>query len=155
MNSTVRLPEQPNGRKLIKEGKRAALSQLLVARVFIGIVLFFNVQCALVFIGMPGSYIQSFNLQGASGILLVQALGILFLMWNVPYVVALIDPQKHRLSLVEAIIMQAIGLIGETSLLILSPASVGNLRNSLIRFILFDSLGLLCLFLGAWASRKK
>ncbi len=49
-------------------------------------------------------------------------MGVLFLMWNVPYAVALWHPLRHRISLYEALAMQAIGLLGESLIyLSLSP----------------------------------
>ncbi len=155
MNVTVRLPENRNNRRVAQENKRASANRLLVARILIGIVLFLNLQCALVFIGTPDSYAQGFGLSGAIGNVMVQALGVLFVMWNVPYAFALLHPQKNRLSLLEAVIMQSIGLAGEASLLIFSPGVSADIYRSITRFIFFDSLGLVLLLLASWFARHR
>ncbi|HNT55261.1 MAG TPA: hypothetical protein PKG95_11150, partial [Anaerolineaceae bacterium] len=72
----------------------------------------------------------------------------LFLMWNVPYGVALAHPVRWRVSLYEALAMQAIGLIGESLLLASFPAGHPVIAASVSRFILFDGIGLAAL-LGA------
>ena len=61
-------------------------------------------------------------------------MGVLFLMWNVPYAVALWHPVRHRVSLYEAVAMQTIGLIGE-SLILWSlggahPVAAGSVTRS-------------------------
>lgn len=124
------------------------ISRLWLARLLIGIVFFFNVQCAVVFLVAPQVYAPGFELAGASGEGMVRGMGILFLMWNVPYAVALWHPLKHRLSLVEAFLMQAIGVVGESLLLLGLEPGHEILRQSVARFILFDGLGL-ALLLGA------
>jgi hypothetical protein len=63
-------------------------------------------------------------------------------MWNVPYAVALSHPLKRRVSLVEALVMQAIGVFGETLLLLELPPGHPALVDSVGRFILFDGIGL-------------
>ena len=71
-------------------------------------------------------------------------------MWNVPYAVALIHPLRYRVSLYEATAMQAIGLLGETLILISLPLGHSILQASLMRFITFDGAGLVLLLLAIW-----
>lgn len=125
-------------------GLRLWLSRLLIA-----VVLFFNVQCALAFLISPQLYAPGFELSGAAGEGMLRGMGVLFLMWNVPYAVALSHPVRRRVSLVEALAMQAIGLAGESLLLLGLEQGHALLRASVGRFILFDGLGLL-LLAGAW-----
>ncbi|MGB6422535.1 MAG: hypothetical protein WBF05_11915, partial [Anaerolineales bacterium] len=80
-------------------------------------------------------------------------IGLLFLMWNVPYFAAVLDPMKNRVSLYEATIMQAIGLVGETLLLLSLPVGHQALHNTIRRFILFDAVGLVLLLLTVWVTR--
>lgn len=122
--------------------------RLWLSRLLIGIVFFFNVQCAVVFLAAPQLYATGFELAGAPGEGMVRGMGILFLMWNVPYAVALWHPLRHRLSLLEALAMQAIGVLGESLLLLNLEAGHAVLRQSVERFILFDAVGL-GLLLGA------
>jgi hypothetical protein len=75
-------------------------------------------------------------------------------MWNVPYVVAVINPVKYRISLYEAIAMQCIGLVGESLILWGIPQKHIVLRASIWRFIFFDGAGLIALVIAAWIIRK-
>ncbi len=79
---------------------------------------------------------------------MIQGLGLLFLMWNIPYVVAVINPQKYVVSLIEAVIMQAIGVIGESILLMAIPLKYALLHTSVTRFIVFDGSGLILLIIA-------
>ena len=124
-------------------------------RLLIAVVFFFNVQCALLFMIDPAAYAASFELSGVAGGAIVRAMGILFLMWNVPYFVALLDPVKHRVSLFEAVVMQAIGLSGETILLLALPSGHTALQATALRFILFDGGGLVLLIIAACISCRK
>ena len=124
---------------------RRPISKLLLPRVMILAVLVINLQCALAFIVNPLAYAASFELVGEPGRAAVIGIGILFLMWQVPYVFALLHPKKNYRSLVEAVLMQAIGLVGEWFLLRSVPAANAMLRG----FVLFDAAGLLLLLLAA------
>lgn len=126
-----------------------------VGRVLIGLVLFFNVQCALLFLIAPERYAPGFELQGVVGNGMVRALGILFLMWNVPYVIALAEPVRWRMSLYEAVAMQSIGLLGETLLLGTFPPGLVAVRESVTRFIIFDGAGLLFLLLALLLTMQR
>jgi hypothetical protein len=107
---------------------------MLIARILIGLVFLANIQCALVFLINPSSYIYGFGLEGAAGEQIVRALGLLFVMWNVPYAFALTNPVRHRISLIEAIIMQTVGLIGETSILLIGGPYPLPIESTLERF---------------------
>ena len=124
-------------------------------RILIGVVLFINVQSALAFFFNPGIYAPWYELQGTVGDATIRGFGVLFLMWNIPYFFALIHPQKYRISLIEAIAMQAIGLFGESFILGTLPAEHAILRGSILRFIAFDGGGLVALILAAWITHTK
>lgn len=128
---------------------------LLIARILIGIVTFFNLQCAAVFLVYPTRYAPAFEVSGVPGASFVSALGILFLMWNVPYLFALTNPLKYRTSLIQAVIMQAIGLAGESILFLNTPASHALLRQTTLRFIIFDGGGLFLLLLAFLITHKS
>ncbi len=121
---------------------------LWLVRLLIGLVLFVNIQCALAFLCQPAKYAPSFELEGDISETMLRGMGVLFLMWNVPYALAAWHPRRHRTSLLEALAMQAIGLLGETALLLLLPPGHEPLRATATRFIVFDGLGLVFL-LGA------
>lgn len=124
-----------------------------LARVLIGAVFLVNVQCALAFLLWPEKFAPSFETGGAAGEAMVRGLGVLFLMWNVPYAVALWHPIRHRDFLIAALAMQAIGLLGETLIYASLPVTSAILRASILRFIIFDGLGLLALLAAAWLVR--
>ena len=76
-------------------------------------------------------------------------------MWNVPYVVALVNPIKYRTSLFEAIVMQSIGLVGESFILGTLPSEYWILRSSILRFIIFDGAGLIALIGAARLTKTS
>jgi hypothetical protein len=125
-----------------------------LARTAIGVVLFFNLECAMAFLWAPQDFTPGFELQGAAGSAAMRGMGILFLMWNVPYLFAAWQPNRHRLSLYEALIMQTIGVIGESLLLWSLNGGHLALTLSMTRFIAFDAGGLLLLCLAAWITHE-
>jgi hypothetical protein len=124
-------------------------------RILIGFVLFFNLQCAIAFIIRPDLYVGGFELQGALGEAVVRSMGVLFLMWNVPYTLAFWNPARFRVSLCEAVIMQLIGVAGESAVLWLLPERYAIARSSILRFITFDTIGLAALAAAAWITRRR
>lgn len=128
--------------------------RLWISRLLIAIVTAWNLQAAIIFVVSPQSFVHAYELSGAAGEAAVRGVGILFLMWNVPYVFAALHPIRFRLGLVCALLMQLIGLLGES--FILSSLSVENevLRSSVLRFIIFDGTGLVLLFF-AWLLTQK
>jgi len=128
--------------------------RLWLSRVLIGVVFGWNVQCGLVFILWPEAYAPGFELQGIPGAAMLRGMGVLFLMWNVPYAVALWNPLRHRVSLYQAVAMQTIGLAGETLLLVTLPGYHALMQASAQRFIAFDGGGLMLLLLAAWVVWK-
>lgn len=130
------------------------IMRLWISRLLIGIVTAWNLQAALVFMLSPALFIRSFELSGTGGETALRGMGVLFLMWNVPYIAALLHPLRHRLALVLAASMQFIGLAGESYILSTLPIQHTALRSSIMRFIGFDGAGLVLLAAAAWISRK-
>lgn len=133
---------------------RSPAMRLWAARVLIGAVFLWNVQCALAFLAAPAAYAPGFELSGATGEAVVRGLGVLFLMWNVPYAVALWHPARRRVSLYEALAMQAIGVVGESLILAALPVAHAVARASIARFVAFDGAGLVALALAACLVRR-
>lgn len=129
--------------------KKKEFARLLFPRVLIFSVLAMNLQCALIYIFNPLPYMAPFELSGEPGRAAVIGIGILFVMWQVPYVFALVHPLRNRRSLVEAVVMQGIGLVGETLLFRTIPLTNSVLRASILRFIFFDASGLFLLIVAA------
>ena len=135
--------------------KTAGAGRNKFARLLIGLVIFFNLQAAILFIIIPAAYSAGFEVGGVVGEKLVQGMGILFLMWNVPYIYALIDPIRHRTSLHQAIIMQAIGVAGETILWLTLPPGHHSMQSTVVRFAIFDGSGLIGLWVALWITRAR
>jgi hypothetical protein len=119
--------------------------RLWTARLLIAVVVAWNLECALVFFLNPGWYAPGFELAGVPGEAAVRGFAVLFVMWNIPYLVALWRPQRNRVSLWEALVMQVIGVIGESLILFSLPPTNAILRRSLLRFIAFDGAGVVAL----------
>jgi hypothetical protein len=136
------------------ENKKLDL-RLWVARLLIAVVVAWNLECALVFLLSPAVYAPGFELIGTPGAAAVRGFAVLFLMWNIPYLVALWQPCLNRRSLWEALSMQSVGVIGESLILFSIPAGHALLQASLLRFIAFDAAGVLLLSLALFISRSK
>lgn len=126
-----------------------------IARLLIGLVLAWNVQAALAFLIWPSSFVWAYELSGVAGEAAIRGVGVLFLMWNVPYVPALWHPIRYRLALVLAWTMQLVGLAGETLILVSLPSGHVTLGTSVLRFIVFDAAGLVLLGIAWWLVRQE
>jgi hypothetical protein len=116
--------------------------RLWLARLMIVAVIAWNLQAAFIFLANPDAYAPAFELSGIPGAAAVRGIAVLFVMWNVPYLVACWQPHRYRLSLWEALVMQALGVLGETFILLSLPAGHTLLADSILRFIAFDAVGL-------------
>ena len=118
---------------------------LWLARLALAVVFFFNVSCALAFIARPEAYAPGFEVSGVAGEALVRGMGILFLMWNVTYPLAIWHPRRYRWLFLIVIVQQAIGLAGETWMLLTLPPSHTALAATGYRFVAFDGGGFVAL----------
>ena len=107
------------------------------------------------FIIKPDAFTWGFELNGETGQAIIQGLGVLFLMWHVPYVFAVWNPIKFRISLYEAILMQTIGVFGESFILVSLSDHHPTVQSTVLRFIAFDAFGLLALIVAAWITRQR
>jgi len=120
-----------------------------ISTILISLVCIVNIQAGLDFYFRPQFYTSAYELTGIPGQIAISGFGILFIMWNIPYIYALWNPIKNKTSLLQAIFMQFIGCIGETTLLFRLPEKIYPLlRSSILRFVIFDSIGLF-LLIGA------
>jgi len=134
---------------MLRKTPRIGLTRLLI-----GLVLTINLQCSISFLFNATRYAPVYELVGIPGEVAIQGFGILFLMWNVPYVVALYHPLNYRTSLFEAVLMQFVGLIGETFIYIGLPSGYPSLRDAISLFIIFDGLGLILLVIAFLLTMK-
>lgn len=112
------------------------------ARAVVAIVFAWNLDCALSFIAQPDRYAGSFELAGVPGEAAVRGLGIVFLMWNATYPLVIWRPRRHLALYAVVLAQQAVGLVGETWLLVTLPGGHDALVSSVMRFIAFDGAGL-------------
>jgi hypothetical protein len=127
--------------------------KIWISRLLIGLVTAWNLQAAFAFISSPGGFVHAYELSDVPGETAIRGVGVLFLMWNVPYLFALRDPVHYRLALTFALLMQLTGLIGETYIYFTLPAGHLVLGSSILRFISFDGVGLALLAI-AWKIGK-
>lgn len=116
-------------------------------------VLIANMSAAIPYLIRPADYVTAFELSGVPGEAAMRGLGLLFLMWAVPFVPAIIHPVRHRVAFVCVLAMQVIGLIGESLMLVALPAGHAALRATGLRFISFDGAGLVLLLIAYRISR--
>lgn len=114
----------------------------IAARVAVAIVFALNVQCALQFVLMPSSFAAAYELSGVAGEAAVRGLGVAFLMWNATYPAVIASPRRFHSLYIVVLVQQAIGLFGETAILLSLPAGHDVLAASILRFIAFDATGL-------------
>jgi hypothetical protein len=114
---------------------------LWTARGALGLVLTWNLQAALAFIVAPDAHAPGFEVEGVPGQVVVRGFGILFLMWNVPYMAALVHPMRQIVPFACAVVAQLIGLAGETWMFFTLSPGHETLRATGLRFIAFDGAG--------------
>ena len=113
-----------------------------------------NVQCALQFVLWPEAFAGAYELSGVAGEAAVRGLGVAFLMWNATYPAVIASPRRFRALYVVVLVQQAIGLVGETAILLGLPGGHEVLAASILRFIAFDAVGLV-LMAAAFAWLRK
>ncbi|HTX93261.1 MAG TPA: hypothetical protein VMC09_18745 [Anaerolineales bacterium] len=129
-------------------------SRLWTARLLIATVVAWNLQCAIVFLLNPGVFAPGFEMSGVPGEAAIRGFAVLFVMWNIPYLVAVWQPRRQRVSLWQALAMQAVGVLGESLILFSIPAEHVILHASLVRFISFDAAGVILLIGAILLARK-
>ena len=134
---------------------RVRPSLLWPARFIVGAVFVLNVSCALAFLLRPDRYAPGFELTGVQGRIMVQAIGILFLMWNATYPLVVIHPHRYRTLFAVVLAQQVIGVVGETWLLTTLPVGHPALWTTGVRFIIFDGLGLIGMGILFWLLGRR
>lgn len=124
------------------------------ARGAVAAVCAWNLSAAIPFVLAPARYAPAFEVGGTGGEALVRGLGILFLMWQVPFLPVIWNPHRHRVCFLVILAMQAIGLAGELGMLAALPAGHEALRATGMRFVAFDAAGL-TLLAAAYALTRR
>lgn len=134
----------------MQPSKRALNISLWALRIAFAIVFVWNVQCAVLFVVDPETYARGFGMAlsenpyaDAATLSAVMGIGVAFLMWNATYPAFIVAPERFKVLGWVIVAQQLIGLVGE--LYILSIVSFSNNVCSLaiMRFVLFDAIGLL------------
>lgn len=112
------------------------------ARIAFAVVFAINVQCALSFVLDPGGYAAAYELEGVAGEAAMRGIGIAFLMWNATYPAFIASPRRFVAVGWIVLAQQAIGLVGESALLVGLPPNHDVLAASVLRFVAFDGAGL-------------
>lgn len=120
------------------------MTAVWACRVCFALVFIVNIQCALSYVVMPESFTGGFQLSGVPGVVAVQGIGVAFLMWNATYPAFIVSPQRFKTLGIVVVVQQIIGLVGESAILLNLPlVGYAQLAESILRFILFDALGLI------------
>lgn len=143
------------GYNLGMNAKSRQRMRLWTARLLVSIVFVWNLQCALTFIFDPVSVMGAYQLYGAVGSATLQGVGIAFLMWNTTYPAVIVSPNRFRSLFVVVLIQQIIGLIGEIWIIMNLGPGTEALAESILRFIVFDGVGLILLAVAFGLSGCK
>lgn len=93
----------------------------IAARIAVAAVFALNVQCALQFVLWPEAFAGAYELSGVAGEAAVRGLGVAFLMWNATYPTVIASPRRFQALYAVVLVQQAIGLVGETAILLGFP----------------------------------
>jgi hypothetical protein len=124
------------------------------ARAAVGVVFVMNVWCAAAYLTNPDAYAPAYGLAGATGRTIVQAFGVLFLMWNATYPPVVWQPRSTTALFAVVLVQQAIGLAGETWLLLNLQPGQSAMWATGMRFAIFDGSGLV-LMLAAFVVLRR
>lgn len=140
----------------MQEDKAERLDKrILIARILVIAVFVMNVSCAIQFIAQPEAFVHAYELTGPGAEAAIVGFGIAFLMWNATYPPLIANPTKYGVLFGVVLVQQILGLIGETILRFTLPPEMTVLASSLLRFMVFDAVGLVALVAAFMVSREK
>jgi hypothetical protein len=125
-----------------------------LARAALTAVLLANLSAAVPYVARPADYVAAYELADTPGEVAVRGLGILFLMWAVPFIPAILQPVRNRVAFTCVLAMQVIGLAGESLMMAALPPGHDALSTTGWRFIAFDGAGLALLSLGFLVTQR-
>jgi hypothetical protein len=140
---------------MVTQGKSDPKLRVWIARILVSAVFTANLSAAIPFVVDPVRFTAGFELSGIPGEVSVRGLGIAFLMWNATYIPLLYHPERYRIVFTIVLAQQVIGLLGESLMLFMLPDGHGSLRSTGMRFIVFDGLGFVLLFLAFLISANR
>lgn len=134
---------------------QSMISPIGFSRLAVSTVFILNLTCALDFLIRPGMYTTGFEVSGEVGRVIVQSIGILFLMWNATYPPVIFQPHKQLTLFAVILVQQLIGVVGESWLYFSLPEIHQALRDTGFRFIIFDGSGLVLMLVAFVLLHKK
>lgn len=140
---------------MLSEATKARPLAAWFARSAVGFVFLINISCAIAFILQPEAYAGGFETGGVPGRVIVKGFGILFLMWNATYPPVILKPASQWTLFSVILVQQAIGLAGESWLFFGLPPGHTALRETGLRFILFDGLGFILMSVAYGLLRRS
>ena len=127
----------------------------VVTRLLLLLVFASNMYCALMFFLNPADYTAAYQLAGEGAEVAIAGMGVAFAMWNATYIPLIVFPYKFTILFWVVLAQQCIGLAGETYLYLgLGPAQA-IVASSIMRFIIFDAVGLVLLIIALTLSMRR
>lgn len=120
----------------------------VIARILIVLVFASNMYCALSFFITPGAFTDAYQLSGEGARAAIAGIGVAFTMWNVTYLPLIVFPYRFKVLFVVVLVQQIIGLAGEAWIYQGLGLSQAILASSIMRFIIFDAIGLVLLLIA-------
>ncbi len=135
-----------------------------IARILVLAVFASNMYCALTFVLNPASFTGAYQITGPGAPSAIAGMGVVFAMWNATYPPVIALPDRFPVLFGVVIAQQVIGLAGESWIYSTLGPSQAILSASIMRFIVFDAIGLVLLAIacylsfsrrGAWPTSSK
>ncbi len=128
------------------------------ARLAVAAVFAINIHAAVSFIARPAGYTAAFEISGSGATTAVQAVGVLFLMWNATFPLVIAGPSRHLALFGVVLVQQAIAVAGDLVLRFGLSGGGERLAVSVGRFAVFDGAGLILMtiaFLWVWFAQYR
>ena len=127
---------------------KSSTGKHIVARILILLVFASNMYCAISFFLEPATHVAAYQLSGEGAEAAIMGLGVAFAMWNATYLPILVFPYRFKVLFAVVIFQQIIGIAGETWIYQSLGLSQALLASSIMRFIIFDAVGLVLLVIA-------
>ena len=127
----------------------------VVTRLLVLLVFASNMYCAAMFFLNPGDFTAAYQLTGEGAQTVIAGMGVAFAMWNATYIPLIVFPYKFTLLFWVVLAQQIIGLAGETYLYMGLGPEQAILASSIMRFIIFDAVGLVLLIIASILSMRR
>lgn len=127
---------------------KSTTTKHIIARILILLVFASNMYCAISFFLTPEAFTSAYQLSGEGAAAAIAGLGVAFAMWNVTYIPLIVFPYRFKVLFIVVLFQQIIGIAGETWIYQSLGISQALLASSIMRFIIFDAIGLVLLVIA-------